>query len=535
MCARSIGPPVHPRPTEAKVDRMLLIVVRCLLITICFLAVAIVIARLVFPAPTNTVRKDGFSLPPTEDGALAAALISSSRNHQGQTGIASLQNGRDAFAARILLANAAVTSIDVQYYIWRADMTGHLLLKALYRAAERGVRVRLLLDDNGIDGLDDVLAALDAHPNMEVRIYNPFILRRFKRLSFAFDFFRLNHRMHNKAFTVDGRVSILGGRNVGDEYFGTGMNPLQIDLDVLAVGDIVPEITADFDRYWNSDPVHTAARILGKVNNNGLIAEKLDAFETDPEFNAYRPLLEASDIVEFLAKGERALEWTDVVLVSDDPVVGFDAVPRSDLFLNRLLDAVGPIKTRFDGVTPYFVPGKAGVRAFAAMQKRGVSVRMLTNSLEATDVLPVHAGYAKRREDLLRAGIGLFELRARAGDASSQDKLGPFGSSGSHLHAKTFAVDGTRVFVGSFNFDPRSVTLNTEMGLLIESTRMAEMVHDAFDEGLSALAWRVEIRNRQLNWISTSDELVTSNEPGTTLVKRLALTVIGWLPVEWLL
>lgn len=514
---------------------MLLTIVRYLLFTICFLAVAILIARLFFPAPLNTNRKDTTALPPAERGPLAEALAPSGERHNGLSGIAPLQNGLDAFAARILLANAAVSSIDVQYYIWRADMTGHLLLKALHRAADRGVRVRLLLDDNGIERLDDVLAALDSHPNIEVRLYNPFTLRRFKRLSFAFDFFRLNHRMHNKAFTVDGRASILGGRNVGDEYFGTGTTPLQIDLDVLAVGDIVPQISADFDRYWNSKPVHPAAHVLGKTTASGLIATALDKFEKDPAFDKYRPLLDASDIDASLARGELALEWTKAVLVSDDPVIGFGAVPHSDLFLTQLRDAVGPIKSRFDGVTPYFVPGAAGVKAFAALQNRGVAVRMLTNSLEATNMLPVHAGYAKRREDLLRAGVGLFELRAQAGGPSSMDILGPLGSSGSHLHAKTFAVDGTRIFVGSFNFDPRSVTLNTEMGLLIESSQMAETMHDAFDEGLSDLAWRVEMRNRQLVWISSSDETVTDEEPGTTLFKRLALTVIAWLPVEWLL
>ena len=514
---------------------MFLTILLFLILIIGFLAVAIVVLRLIFPAPANAMRKTTTALPPAHDGALAAALKVIGKDHNGLTGIASLRNGLDAFTARILLANAAVSSIDVQYYIWRADMTGHLMLKALLRAADRGVRVRLLLDDNGIDRLDAVLATLDAHPEIEVRLYNPFVLRRFKRLSFAFDFFRLNHRMHNKAFTVDGRASILGGRNVGDEYFGTGINPLQIDLDVLAVGDIVPAISADFDRYWNSKPVYPAAQILGQASDNRLIATALDGFEREPEFNKYRPLLEASDTVGSLARGELALEWTKVVLVSDDPVVGFDAVPRADLFISRLLDAVGPIRNRFDGVTPYFVPGAAGVKALGALIDSGVSVRMLTNSLEATDALPVHAGYAKRREDLLRANVGLFEMRAQAAGPSSHDILGPFGSSGSHLHAKTFAVDGDRVFVGSFNFDPRSATLNTEMGLLIHSTNMAEMMHQAFDEGLGDLAWRVEMRNRRLAWVNSSDEIQTRIEPGTTLVKRLALTIIGWLPVEWLL
>lgn len=514
---------------------MLFTILLRVVFTLVFLACAILVARLVFSVPSNSDRKATTALPPAKSGALAEALFQSSQEHEGLTGIAPLQNGLDAFAARILLANAAVSSIDVQYYIWRADMTGHLMLKALHRAALRGVRVRLLLDDNGIDGLDTILATLDAHPNLEVRLYNPFILRRFKRLSFAFDFFRLNHRMHNKAFTVDGHASILGGRNVGNEYFGTGTSPLQIDLDVLAVGTIVPQISADFDRYWNSKPVFSSARILGESGKGTSIESALDRFENHPEFEKYRAVLDACDTVASLVRGDLDLEWTTVVLVSDDPVIGFDAVPPSDLFVSRLLKAVGPIKNRFDGVTPYFVPGKAGAKAFAALVKNGVSVRMLTNSLEATDALPVHTGYSKRRTALLRAGVGLFELRVQVDGPSSLDRLGPFGSSGSNLHAKTFAVDGNRIFVGSFNFDPRSATLNTEMGLLIQSTKMAGALHDAFDAGLNDLAWRIAMRNGKPIWTNTANGAVVTKEPGTTLPKRLALAIIGWLPIEWLL
>lgn len=514
---------------------MLLTIAKYALVVAAIIVGAIVLARIVFPAPTHAGHDGSHALPPADEGALAEALGDCCASHEGLTGILPLQNGLDAFVWRIALANAAVSSIDAQYYIWRDDMTGHLLLKALYRAAERGVRVRLLLDDNGIRGLDGLLSALDAHPNIEVRLYNPFTLRRFKRLSFGFDFFRLNHRMHNKAFTVDGRASILGGRNVGDEYFGTGATPLQIDLDVLAAGEVVPRISADYDRYWNAEPVRPARQILGDPRSDISIEAALDLFEREPEFAKYRALLDRSDVVASLVRGETQLEWTRAVLVSDDPVIGFDALPRSELFISRLLDAVGPIASRFDGVTPYFVPGSAGVKAFADMIDRGVSVRMLTNSVAATNMLPVHAGYAKRRVDLLRAGVGLFELRALPGARSDVDLLGPFGSSGSNLHAKTFAVDGTRIFVGSFNFDPRSATLNTEMGLLIDSTRMAETLHQAFDDGLRDLAWRIELRDGAPVWIGTKDEGILRVEPETTRSKRLALRIIGWFPVEWLL
>lgn len=514
---------------------MALAMLKFLVVTISLLGLAVLVARVLFPVPVVTERLNTTAMPPAQTGPLAGALDRLGENHAGLTGIAPLQNGADAFAARFFLAEAAVSSLDVQYYIWRGDMTGYLLLDALRRAADRGVRVRLLLDDNGISGLDPELMALNAHENAEVRLYNPFNLRRFKRLSYGFDFFRLNRRMHNKSFTVDNRASILGGRNVGDEYFGTGTNPLQVDLDVLAVGAIVPEISNDFDRYWAARSAHRVERVLGKPGEGDPITQGLSRFEADPQRSEYKKLLQSSNIVANLAAGNLNLEWTTALLVSDDPIKGEGAVPREDLLATRLLQAVGDIKTRFDGITPYFVPGAAGVKAFATLQKRGVAVRMLTNSLEATDVVPVHAGYAKRREALLRAGVTLFEMRKQAVDKVKSDIFGPFGSSGSNLHAKTFAVDGTRIFVGSFNFDPRSTTLNTEMGLLIESERMAMAMHAAFDRGLSGLAWRVEMRGRNPAWIDAVTQTESKDEPGTTAAKRLVLLVVGWLPVEWLL
>jgi len=496
---------------------------------------AIVVARAVFALPAVTGRTDSTALLPPVAGPLALALADKSAGQIGKTGIAPLQNGADAFEARIVLADAAVSSIDAQYYIWRDDLTGYLLLDALRRAADRGVRVRVLLDDNGTFGLDPVLAALDAHPNIAVRLYNPFNLRRFKLLSYGFDFFRLNRRMHNKSFTVDGLATILGGRNVGDEYFGTGSSALFVDLDVLAVGGIVPDVSADFDRYWATPAVHPAGPIVGDPAGEDPVAAGLARHAGDPQLATYRDCLESSAMVTALARGELGLEWADAILVSDDPVKGQGAVLREDLLATRLMRAVGRIETRFDGVSPYFVPGAAGVRAFATLTSQGVAVRMLTNSLEATDVLPVHAGYAKRRVDMLRLGVGLFELHGQPGPDMPAEKTGPFGSSGSSLHAKTFAVDGARIFVGSFNFDPRSTTLNTEMGLLIESAALARGLHDAFDRGLSGLAWRVELTAGKPVWVDTASGAVIRDEPGSTPLRRMAVAVIGRLPVEWLL
>ncbi|WP_324753890.1 phospholipase D family protein [Roseovarius sp. Pro17] len=502
---------------------------------ICIAALAIIAARAIFASPPIEGRTDSTALPPPEDTPLSKAVLSQGRDHPGTTGVLALGSGADAFAARMILAGTAVSSIDAQYYIWHDDMTGSLLLDALKRAADRGVRVRLLLDDHGTSGLDGPLAALNAHENAEVRLYNPFNLRRFKMLSYGFDFFRLNRRMHNKSFTVDGAATILGGRNVGDEYFDTGPTALYVDLDVLAVGHVVPEVAADFDRYWAAKAVYPAGPIVGAVPGGDPIGARVMQFEGDPQLTEYRDIMTASHLIPALQDGTAEIEWTDAILVSDDPKKGLGAVPREDLLASRLMQAVGKIETRFDGISPYFVPGKAGVNAFATLEDRGIQTRMLTNSLEATDVLPVHAGYAKRRRDLLKGGTRLFELQQQGAIETPKDKMGPFGSSGASLHAKTFAVDGERIFIGSFNFDPRSTTLNTEMGLLIDSEAMATQMHEAFDRQLDGLAWEVTLEDGDLVWRNTAADSETRSEPGSSTLKSVALTVIGWLPVEWLL
>jgi putative cardiolipin synthase len=385
--------------------------------------------------------------------------------------------------------------------------------------------------------LDAEISALQAHPNVEVRLWNPFTARRFKKLSFAVDFFRLNRRMHNKSFTVDGHASVLGGRNIGDEYFNTGSMPLSVDLDVLVVGEVVPQISADFDRYWNSGSAYPAAQIITKTAQVDPILSQLARFKSSEQMAKYRGMLEQSSFLTRLNSGSLDFEWTQVTLVSDDPAKGQGALPREKLLTGLMAKAVGDIEHKFDGVTPYFVPGKEGVEAFTGLVKEGVDVRILTNSLEATDVLPVHAGYAKRRKKLLDGGVGLFEMRRHVAANEETKKLGPFGSSASSLHAKTFAVDGKKIFVGSFNFDPRSARLNTEMGLLIESERLAQGLHTVFDSGLNGTAWQVKLADNDLLWLDPEsiDGAPLAKEPGSNIWRNAALKLIGWLPVEWLL
>ncbi|TGD41379.1 phospholipase D family protein [Pseudotabrizicola sediminis] len=498
-------------------------------------ALAVLLARAVFRMPSLSSRTTSTALPPLRCGALSEIFAPMANAHNGLTGVRPLLNGADAFAARIFLADSALSSIDAQYYIWYGDLTGFMMLDALRRAADRGVRVRLLLDDNGTSGLDPELAALEAHRNVEVRLYNPFNLRRLKSLCYIFDFFRLNRRMHNKSFTVDGLVTILGGRNVGDRYFDTGNDAMFVDLDVLAAGDIVPWVSADFDRYWACLSAHPAGPIVGAASGADPIDSGLTRFRGLPQFFQYCRVLEGSDVRAELVNGNLSLEWTRAVLVSDDPIKGQGAVPREDLLATRLMHAVGQIEKKIDVVSPYLVPGAAGLKAFITLTSRGVAVRALTNSLEATDVVAVHAGYAKRRNALLRGGVTLFELHGGARTDRQSGKGGRFGLSKASLHAKTFAVDDARIFVGSFNFDPRSTTLNTEMGILIESPQMAQGLHTSFDRGLAGLAWRVELQGGHKVWIDTAHRTAQIKEPGSTATKRLVVNVISWLPVEWLM
>jgi len=470
----------------------------------------------------------------------------------GSSGIHPLPDGIDAFAARMLLAAAAERTLDVQSYIWRDDTTGRLLLQALREAADRGVRVRLLLDDNGIPGLDPVLAALDAHPRIEVRLFNPFTVRWFKPLGFVTDFSRANRRMHNKSFSADAQATIIGGRNIGDEYFDALVEGLVFaDLDVLAFGPAARDIATDFDRYWASESAYPVDLLLGLGRSADLAPlDRIRAeVAADPERRRYLRAVKGSDFAVDLRAGRLSLEWAAVQTLSDDPAKGQGAVARSDLMASELERLLRKPRRDVELVSAYFVPGAEGVAAFTALARQGVRVRILTNALEATDVAAVHSGYARRRVPLLAAGVELFEMRRRGGlpggsssgsggGGGGSGGSGAVGSSDSSLHAKTFSVDRQRVFIGSFNFDPRSAHLNTELGFVIDSPVLAAAVEDAFTRQIPAQSYQVKLDAQgRLHWLEpTSDGVVRHDtEPGTTWWKRTGVRLMSWLPIEWLL
>jgi putative cardiolipin synthase len=493
--------------------------------------------------PALDGRPASVALGDTADTRLGEAVLPFTEARPGLSGVVPLADGRDAFAARAELADAAERTLDVQYYIWRDDMSGTLLAEALRRAADRGVRVRLLLDDNNTAGLDERLAALDAHPGIEVRLFNPFAARRWRVLGFLTDFARLNRRMHNKSFTADNQATIVGGRNVGDEYFGAGQDALFVDLDLLAVGPVVDEVSREFDRYWASDSSYPADRVLPAVDpaaTTALTGAASPALR-DPAVRAYAEALDRSPFVRDMLAGRLRIYWAPARVLSDDPAKGLGRAAGDALLWTRLKEFLGAPTRELELVSPYFVPGAGGVEFFAALAERGVRVKVLTNALEATDVAIVHAGYAKRREPLLEAGVALFEMkRAFASPSGGGRGLtgGSSGSSYSSLHAKTFSVDRSRVFIGSFNFDPRSARLNTEIGFVIDSPDLARAIADALAENVPTHAYEVRLTDAgMLRWVERADgrELVHDREPGTGPWLRVGVWLVSLLPIDWLL
>ncbi|HEY2558710.1 MAG TPA: phospholipase D family protein [Caldimonas sp.] len=456
--------------------------------------------------------------------------------HPGKTGVFVLADGRLAFGMRVLLARAATRSIDIQTYIWRGDATGTMMFEEVLRAAERGVRVRLLLDDINTSGLDPTLALLASQPNLELRLYNPFVSRGARGLDILADFGRLNRRMHNKSFTVDNQVTVVGGRNIADEYFEAGQQTRLVDLDVAAVGQAVPEVSAEFDLYWNSASAYPAGLLLGGVQAEprAALAQRADEVQRSPAGVAYAAAIASTGEVERLRAGTLELEWAAARVIHDDPAKTLQPSTETDLqMLPQLMAAFGQPTASLDLVSAYFVPGDGGTEALMALARRGVRVRVVTNSLAATDVISVHAGYAKRRGPLLRAGVELYELKPEATVEHRSVELGSSSKAG--LHAKTYAVDQRAIFVGSFNLDPRSARLNTEMGLLIESGTLAKRLAGIVDAAYPGVAFRVTLaEDGTLRWADGTGKMFDV-DPETGWWRRALVAIGSWLPIEWLL
>lgn len=491
------------------------------------------------PLPPLDSRTESSSYTDTAGTHLGRAVQPMSARHEGKSGVSPLMRGSDAFAARALMAQAAERSLDIQNYIWHDDMAGTLLFNALVEAADRGVRVRLLLDDNNTVGMDEVLAALNGHANIEVRLFNPFVYRDWRWLGYLTDFARLNRRMHNKSFTVDNQATIIGGRNVGDEYFGVSDEFLFIDLDVLAIGPVVKDVSQDFDLYWASASAYPADLILAPVGDDSLdrLRAKAEGFTRDSKAASYVKAMNELPLVRQLLDGSIELEWALTRMVSDDPSKGLGQAQKHEMLPERLGRIFGVPKKELFVVSSYFVPTQVGVDYLSGLAENGVDVTVLTNSLEATDVAAVHAGYAKRRKPLLESGVHLYEIKKQTSGAAFRDR-GLTGSSASSLHAKTLSVDAERIFIGSFNFDPRSARLNTEIGFVIDSPKLAQQLPDAIKQQAVDIAYQVCLSDTgKLRWVERRDgqTIVHTVEPGASLWRRMGVWILSHLPIEWLL
>ena len=476
------------------------------------------------------------ALPVQPDGTLLdrelAPLLA---RNPGQSGVVMLVDGRDAFAARAISTRRAGRSIDLMYYIWQDDLSGHLLLRELWEAAERGVRVRMLLDDINTRGKDGALLAMVEHPNVDVRVYNPFRNRDGigRLLEMVQRSWSINHRMHNKAWIADGRVAVVGGRNVGVEYFDADEDTNFRDLDVALFGPAVEQASAIFDTFWNSDQVVPISALNRKS------PERLDEVmagireETrSPQARRFLEQVEASDNVGRYITRNLSPYWTDRIQVLSDPPDKRPGQDSSQWLIHHILDDLGSARHKALLISPYFVPGSQGVVALAnAARRHDAHVGVITNSLVANDVLAVHSGYSKYRERLLLAGVHLYETRADASDTTSL-----FGSSGASLHTKAYLVDDRRGFVGSFNMDPRSINLNTEMGVLFDDPALAGALLDEYLL-LSSPEWSYRLYlngDGDLRWLdaSTDPPTIETTEPGASLLQRSISRVLGWLPIE---
>ncbi len=499
---------------------------------------------------TDLPREPSTSLPPVADTPSTRYVASETAAHGELSGFRALTSNTNALMSRIVLIDHAEHSLDLQYYIFDNDATGRLMAQRIVAAADRGVRVRILLDDLDIagQGQDNLLDALDAHPNIEVRLFNPFRIRNRSAFSkvgqFVIDGKRLNRRMHNKSFIVDGMQAVIGGRNIGDAYFDAGDEVHFRDLDVLAIGAVVPKIAAMFDSYWNSDmaypvtaytSIHATAEDLAHLRVS--LAHAARAFaESD-----YAQAL--SDTLPNGPSADRTGHWFwgATTLVADDPnKADPDRDGETRLIVPELRQMLDGAKTEALLISPYFIPGENGVKYLAGMVQRGVTVKVLTNALAATDEPEVHAGYAHYRIPLLKAGVDLFELRPAPGKPPAE----AYGtSSGESLHAKSMIVDKRMVFVGSMNLDPRSRKLNTEMGVIVDCPELAVVLSKYFDSATAPEnAFHVVLERPDgrpdaqpvLRWIAVDDgkPVKFDHDPETSSWTRMRVEMMRVLPIE---
>jgi cardiolipin synthase C len=457
------------------------------------------------------------------------------RAHPGLTGSLVLEHGAQALLARAWLVDHARSSIEVQYFIWSTDNIGILASEALLRAAERGVAVRVIVDDLLIDAPDETLLALAAHPNIDIRIYNPLHsvgVPWYRRLwSAVTDFRGSNQRMHDKVLIVDGELAITGGRNMADEYFDYDHEYNFRDRDALVLGEVVPSMRSSFERFWASELAVPVERLLESDEGTAAV-DQADTERVYAELAAY-----AADSAKFAPEVRAAiaaipndfsrlaagLAWGNVDFVSDVPgknsgAHGLGGGGLSSAALGALVESA---QSEVLIQSPYLVASDAAFEIFGKLHARGVRIRISTNSLASTDNLQAFSGYLDQREELLAAGIEVFEYRPDP--RIQQEIMDRYAALSAEapvfaLHAKTLVVDRRVVFVGTYNLDPRSENLNTEVGVVIHDGGHAAAVADAISADMLP----------ENSWSAASDD----PDQYASRTKRVRAWLMSWLPLQ---
>jgi putative cardiolipin synthase len=486
--------------------------------------------------PKDVDRPQSHFVKETSGTRLGRDIEPAVAKHPGLSGFHALSEGTDAFAARYFLVESAEKTIDIQYYIWHDDLTGKVLYSQLLHAADRGVRVRLLLDDLDTAGKDEMLHIIDAHPNIEIRLFNPFANRSRRAGDYLADTSRINHRMHNKTLTSDNQATIFGGRNIGDEYFDAEEEVGFSDMDVLAIGPVVSEVSQQFDLYWNSRWVYPLSAFK---QDNPVQASQIEAFRQQSEAfletaksSAYADALRALKMAKLPGAAELDYSWGKWKLVYDQPSkVEANDVKKETHLAPTLKEAMDKTERELIIVSPYFVPGSNFTNYLVGLVQSGKTVRIMTNSLGASDVSLVHAGYMRYRKDLIKGGVELYEFKAVKAGPDEKEKEQEkkesasrwVGSSRASLHGKYFVFDRRYVFVGSFNLDGRSVVLNTELGVFFESPKYGQMAGKGFEQRAIQKGYRVSLDDKgDLQWATMENgkEIRFDHEPETGFWKR---------------
>jgi cardiolipin synthase C len=476
---------------------------------------------------------NSFAIPIDEDSTeIDRRLIDEIRRHDGQTGIRIISDDLEAFRFRFDLAHEAGRSLDLQYYYWKSDVTGKLLAREILAAADRGVRVRLMLDDMNSMGLDATYLALNTHENIEVRLFNPSRSRTSptrRGIELAIRYFSATRRMHNKCWIVDGRVAIVGGRNVGDAYFGAATGASFSDKDVLLTGRAVTDAEQIFDSYWNSDatlPVTSLHRIrrgkLAKLRHR--LAQHSASYLATSYIRHTEHRFHGSMIQEL-----QNLEWVSNAEVIADPPEKAQSGKVDQWIAKRIFELMTGAQHELLLSSPYLIPGPDGLSVLRDVQGRGVTTSILTNSLAATDVMMVHSGYAKYRMAIVESGISLYEQKSSIG----RTKISLFGSRTASLHTKACVADRKISFVGSFNLDPRSKSINTEMGAIFESDSLSNQLAELLQAQMRG-SFRLSSQNGRIVWLEDYGVLPTVHitEPHSSLTRRVGAWLVGLLPIE---